>query len=171
MLIFWTAALVTAAVWQLGMALLRGEVAGRLGRDYARAEHPRMFWAIVAASGLVVLAAAAAAAGWLVLRTTGWDPRSLVGLDRASMFSRYYPERAQREDVPGDVSLSCQVTKDDKLQACRVLSETPAGYGFGKAAVQLAGLMTLPPKDLAHVRPGERVQIPIKFRLPQEDRR
>ena len=48
-------------------------------------------------------------------------------------FSRYYPQRAFRENTPGYAELSCLVRSNFGLY-CATLSDEPAGFGFGEAA-------------------------------------
>lgn len=63
-------------------------------------------------------------------------------------FARFYPQRAQRAHVTGEVALQCAVTDDGGLVDCEVLAEDPANYGFGAAALAMTGLFVLEPKTL-----------------------
>ncbi|KSB90847.1 hypothetical protein AS593_11590 [Caulobacter vibrioides] len=83
----------------------------------------------------------------------------------ADQMARYYPERAQREDVGGLATIGCMVGKGGRLTDCKVLKETPEGYGFGKAAVKLSAEfeMTPPPPELIGKKD---VSIPITFAVP-----
>jgi protein TonB len=45
-----------------------------------------------------------------------------------------FPFRAQRQGVSGAVRLSCKV-EARRARDCKVLSESPKGFGFGKAAI------------------------------------
>ena len=47
----------------------------------------------------------------------------------ADEMARFYPERAQRAGVEGHAVIECVVTIGGRAEACRVLSETPGGYG------------------------------------------
>lgn len=79
-----------------------------------------------------------------------------------------YPAKALDEGVSGArVSMDCLVGAGGQVEDCRVLSETPAGYGFGEAARALAphfrlsvwteeGLPTM----------GGRVTIPMRYEAP-----
>jgi protein TonB len=49
-----------------------------------------------------------------------------------------YPERASRDGVGGRVELDCSVRSNQSL-ACSVANESPAGLGFGRAALNAAG--------------------------------
>ena len=51
---------------------------------------------------------------------------------------RYVPARARSTRTYGDVSLRCQVRLDTRVENCRVVSESPTGYGFGDAARAVA---------------------------------
>ena len=49
-----------------------------------------------------------------------------------------YPQRALYAEQEGSVVLSCTVVDDRSLGLCRVVSENPAGWGFGEAALNRA---------------------------------
>jgi len=51
--------------------------------------------------------------------------------------SRAYPSQASRARIEGVAVIGCRVMTDGRLMECRVYSETPAGNGFGDAAVKL----------------------------------
>lgn len=51
---------------------------------------------------------------------------------------RYYPRRALAAGIEGEVALDCRVLLDGALN-CNVISETPAEWGFGAAALRIAG--------------------------------
>lgn len=51
---------------------------------------------------------------------------------------RYHPPEALRRGVSGTAVVSCRIREDTVLDQCRVLSETPAGQGFGGAGVAAA---------------------------------
>src|SRR4051812_17837674 len=53
---------------------------------------------------------------------------------------RYYPEAAQRQNLPGRATISCQVLASGALTGCVVMEESPAGVGFGEAAVKMGAL-------------------------------
>ena len=82
--------------------------------------------------------------------------------------ARYYPDRAQRMEVEGRVTLSCKVTSKGLLEACSVLSEDPADQDFGSAALRMTRLFKMRPmtKDGSPVEGGT-VRIPLRFQLPE----
>ena len=51
---------------------------------------------------------------------------------------RYHPPEALRRGVSGTAVVSCRILESTSLDQCRVLSETPAGQGFGAAGVAAA---------------------------------
>ena len=48
----------------------------------------------------------------------------------------YYPPAARQARQPGIVELDCLIERRDRVSDCRVVSESPAGHGFGVAAMQ-----------------------------------
>ncbi len=48
-----------------------------------------------------------------------------------------YPKHAMDDSVSGSAQIECVVQPDYTLKACVVLSESPKGYGFGKATIKL----------------------------------
>jgi len=53
----------------------------------------------------------------------------------AAEFARAYPPRAIAANVGGAVMLECLVTAAGGVSGCAVVSESPASFGFGKAAL------------------------------------
>lgn len=47
------------------------------------------------------------------------------------------PQAARRARQSGRSSVSCVIRADTRLEACRVVGETPAGLGFGDAALRI----------------------------------
>ena len=76
---------------------------------------------------------------------------------------RAYPLKAYKAGEPGRALLSCQGLKDGRVRDCRVLSETPPGEGFGRAALSLTRFCRFRPLKVDG-RPVEaRLRIPIDF--------
>jgi TonB family protein len=66
--------------------------------------------------------------------------------------------------MTGRVTIDCAVTDKGGLDDCKVASESPEGFGFGKAALQLSHRFQMnhgPPPEL---EPRPRLQIPLTFR-------
>lgn len=96
-------------------------------------------------------------------------PREIVGArwvrqPSGAEFETYYPERALERGRSGQVVLDCIVGAHGEI-ACSVISETPQGWGFGNAALQISRYFEMSPQ-LADGQPtaGGRVRVPIAFR-------
>lgn len=78
-----------------------------------------------------------------------------------------YPQRALLAGKSGVVSLACTVLATGALADCSVAEETPAGWGFGKAALGLTRRFRLSPRleDGSPVG-GALIRIPIRFSAP-----
>lgn len=81
-----------------------------------------------------------------------------VWVSRPRNPERFYPREAFMQGLAGQVVLECDVDVEGRL-TCVVASETPAGRGFGEAALRIAN---------AHVmRPATRdgVPAPARYRM------
>lgn len=80
-----------------------------------------------------------------------------------------YPALAQFVGLGGEVVLRCTVATDGSV-ACQVAEETPAGMGFGAAALAFSKTFKMTPM-LRDGKPvdGGKVTIPIKFSPSEED--
>lgn len=94
------------------------------------------------------------------------DPDWLVKPDGALM-ARFYPIRAWREDMEGRATIVCAVGLDTRLIDCIVQSEAPTGYGFGKAALDLADEMRMAPAIRNGLPVKAQVRVPLVFKLPE----
>lgn len=52
-----------------------------------------------------------------------------------------HPAEAMRRRISGAATINCRIQLDTTLAGCRVVGETPGGFGFGEAALRL-GMQT-----------------------------
>jgi TonB family protein len=83
------------------------------------------------------------------------------------MLADAYPPKAAEEGVEGKAAISCRVTEEGRLSRCELVSEEPAGHGFGEAAVSLAPRFLMTPS--LYTTEERKVRIPITFKLPEEE--
>jgi protein TonB len=88
-----------------------------------------------------------------------------------SPFAWYYPDRAQRMEVDGKTVMECDVDSEGRWRACVIISETPEGYGFGAAALQVSRYFKMKPKTDPQGKPlpveGGRITIPLTWTFPR----
>jgi periplasmic protein TonB len=80
--------------------------------------------------------------------------------------ANFYPPQALEAGTEGHSSMECTVKADGTLMDCHVVSESPAGKGFGSAEVRLASRFKMRPQtvDGAPVA-GAKVVIPISWKV------
>ena len=85
----------------------------------------------------------------------------------ANTLARYFPPFATFLELGGFVRMTCTVNTDGTLKDCKVLSEKPAGLGFGEAAIEMAPDFAMRPETLDGTPVnGASVTIPITFATP-----
>ncbi|HEX8569984.1 MAG TPA: TonB family protein [Caulobacteraceae bacterium] len=79
-----------------------------------------------------------------------------------------YPPKAKAAKVNGSAVLACTVAAGGQLQGCTVAKETPAGMGFGEAALGLAPHFRMKAWT-SDGRPvdGAKVRIPVSYQDPE----
>jgi len=76
-------------------------------------------------------------------------------------FAVAYPHGAANVGMGGQAVVHCRVVHDGRLEKCHATRESPAGAGFGGAAVSLAGFFRVDP-DSDAAQSGE-LDLPIGF--------
>ena len=84
---------------------------------------------------------------------------------RATTPGQYYPGRAARMGVEGDVKIHCIVSPAGRLIGCVVLSEAPQNYGFAAASMAMAEQM-LRANPLPSGADDRVFETTIRWRLP-----
>jgi protein TonB len=88
-------------------------------------------------------------------------------LPDADTLSNNYPPLAQLLGLSGSARISCTVTQSGTLVDCSTLWESPAGFGFGLAAVQMSSAFKMAPRTVdGGAVSGAKVLIPIRFKYP-----
>jgi TonB family protein len=78
----------------------------------------------------------------------------------------FYPAAARAAGVEGEAVITCDRNEHLALRACKLVSETPAGQGFGAAALALAGKSPDNPKvNIADPTVRPPVTMTVTFRL------
>ena len=80
-------------------------------------------------------------------------------------FADFYPPRAQDDEVEGSATIECTVVSAAGNVKCSVLSEAPAGYGFGAAAVKVIEKYGRADTSSGAVEVGSRMKITSRFQL------
>ncbi len=79
--------------------------------------------------------------------------------------AKKYPQLAS--GPPGQVKLECIVTVDGRLDACRIVEESPGGRGLGAAALDWASRQKMKPQTLDGVpRGGAHITTSLRFGRP-----
>jgi protein TonB len=79
---------------------------------------------------------------------------------------RFYPERAKEDGVTGRATISCTVTARGTLTGCSVVSESPAGAGFGQATIRAASRFRMRPQTVdGKPVEGGTVRVPLVWNL------
>lgn len=82
--------------------------------------------------------------------------------------ARYYPEEAIDNSISGRAVVRCNVRSDTRLERCELVSESPAGMGFGEAGLKMAAreFRIRPATVDGKPEEGTSVTIPMQFQGP-----
>ena len=91
--------------------------------------------------------------------TPSWAERAPTAAD----VMKVYPMGALSEAIEGIAYLNCTV-KETRALDCVEGMETPVGYGFSSAALQISRLFVVR-EDYPGVTPGMAVRLPVRFKV------
>lgn len=74
-----------------------------------------------------------------------------------------WPRAARDAGVSGSVVLRCQPRPNGGMGDCEVMEETPAGWGFGEAALKLVRYYRASPRYVDQVQPGDLATFTVAF--------
>lgn len=84
-------------------------------------------------------------------------------------FNRVMPQAALDAGQQGTVGLSCRVSSQGRLDSCAVVSETPEGWGFGRAALRITPSFRMAARDQdGFPTAGRTVRFSITFAFEDE---
>jgi TonB family protein len=96
----------------------------------------------------------------------GWRPQFIASA-KPDEIKAAFPKAAYDQKITGEVTLACVARADGKLNACEIHKETPAGLGFGEAALTLVGKERIKTKDAAGASvAGRPVKTHFQFLAP-----
>lgn len=81
-----------------------------------------------------------------------------------SNLERFYPQRSIQRGVEGRAVLDCAVSVTGSL-SCTIVSETPAGYGFGDAALRISREYSMAPATADGLPVPGRYRMDVPFQL------
>ncbi len=113
----------------------------------------------IAAAGL--LFAVAGCATTPVVVAPDW-----TSIPTAENLGEAFPGFAADAGIAGRTRLKCELAISGVLENCRVASESPAGLGFGAAAISLSSEFRAEPASRNGVPVRSQVTFPLRFALP-----
>lgn len=79
-----------------------------------------------------------------------------------------YPEAAMAGGVSaGQVTLNCLVSPQGAISDCRIVSETPQGFGFGESAIAAAHAAQISPRTVDGAADGTRFTFTTRYLAPE----
>lgn len=111
----------------------------------------------------LALAPAAMAADSPAEHQPGYAPADWLKRPTTDDLMGVWPKEALRKGQGGKAVLDCAVTVRGDLTTCRVVEESPAGAGFGGAALALTSQIQMKPATLNGAPVEGHVRLPVTF--------
>jgi protein TonB len=87
---------------------------------------------------------------------------------RPQVTDRDFPDRAISSGTAGQASVRCTVTASGRPANCQVTSESPSGYGFGRAAVRVVERGQLSPRTVDGAAENATFTTTVRFPIAEE---
>ncbi|MBU1378190.1 MAG: TonB family protein [Alphaproteobacteria bacterium] len=104
-----------------------------------------------------------------IMITTSWAPFDKPGdwvkIPTPARLLEVFPADAYKRGISGRALISCVATVQGALADCVTLDETPAGMGFGGAAIALTPQFLMKPATLAGKPVGSVMNVPVNFKM------
>jgi protein TonB len=84
----------------------------------------------------------------------------------ASDLRRLYPPGGK--GITGQVAADCLIDESGRFTSCEIVSEEPAGLGFGTSTIELSKLFKMKLLDADGVAvPGRKLRLPVRWSPPR----
>ena len=123
-------------------------------------------WSVRIAAGTAVATLAGLLAADVAAQDTTTESTQFEARPSQADFERLGPPVAVRDRVSGRATLDCALTAAGRLRDCKIKGETPAGQGFGEAALRLTPYYRVARTEEVELE-GSRLPFTVRFRYAE----